>query len=49
MNSMTLQLHTHHTTAHPPDLRLEVGEEEVEEEGEEVGVIMSVGPRVQDG
>lgn len=48
MNSMTMQLLTHHTTAHLPDVRPEVGGEE-EEEGEEVGVIMSVGPRVQDG
>lgn len=45
INSMTMQLHTHCTTAYLPDVRQEEGGEE----GEEVGVIVSVGPRVQGG
>lgn len=56
MNSVTIQLHTPYTAALLPDLRQgeggEEGEEEEregEEEEEEVGVIVSVGHKVQNG
>lgn len=48
MNYMTMKQNTHHTTAHLLDLRQGEGGEE-EEEGGEVGVTVSVGPRVNDG